>query len=44
MRFEWDDEKARTNYEKHGVNFDEARTVFFEDSALGRAFADHRSG
>ncbi len=26
--FEWDDEKARTNLQKHGVEFDEASTVF----------------
>ena len=28
--FEWDDEKARSNYDKHGVTFDEAIEVFFD--------------
>lgn len=28
LEFEWDDEKARRNREKHGVSFDEARRVF----------------
>lgn len=28
MRFEWDGKKATTNLAKHGVSFDEAKTVF----------------
>jgi len=28
MEFEWDSEKATANLSKHGVSFDEARTVF----------------
>lgn len=28
LTFEWDDEKARRNSEKHRVSFDEASTVF----------------
>jgi uncharacterized protein len=28
MDFEWDETKARTNLSKHGVAFDEAKTVF----------------
>ena len=28
MRFEWDDQKARSNLRKHRVSFDEAKTVF----------------
>ncbi len=27
-RFEWDDEKARTNLNKHDVDFNEASTIF----------------
>jgi len=27
LTFEWDDDKARANIEKHGVSFGEARTV-----------------
>ncbi len=26
--FEWDDDKARTNLQKHGAGFDEASTIF----------------
>jgi uncharacterized DUF497 family protein len=26
--FEWDEEKADANLKKHGVGFDEARTIF----------------
>jgi len=37
-RFEWDEEKARSNWIKHGVSFDEATTVF--DDSLGRIFDD----
>lgn len=37
-RFEWDDDKARSNQIKHGVNFDEASTVF--DDSLARIFDD----
>lgn len=28
LRFEWDEEKAESNIEKHGVSFEEAATVF----------------
>jgi len=28
MKFEWDDNKDTTNLQKHGVSFDEAKTVF----------------
>lgn len=34
LRFEWDDEKAVTNLRKHGVDFHEAHTVFFDPLAL----------
>ena len=33
IRFEWDAKKASTNEKKHGVSFDEARTVFFDENA-----------
>jgi uncharacterized protein len=26
--YDWDDEKAESNLEKHGVSFEEAATVF----------------
>ena len=28
LSFEWDDEKAKANFKKHGASFDEAITVF----------------
>ena len=28
--FEWDENKARTNLEKHKISFDEARTIFVD--------------
>jgi uncharacterized protein len=28
MKFEWDDSKAVSNFSKHRVSFDEAKTVF----------------
>lgn len=28
MRFEWDEQKAESNEEKHGVSFEEAKGVF----------------
>lgn len=37
-RFEWDAEKAKSNWIKHGVNFEEATTVF--DDSLARIFDD----
>lgn len=34
LRFEWSERKAAINRRKHGVSFEEARTVFFDDHAL----------
>ncbi len=34
MIFEWDEEKARENREKHGVSFEEAATVFADALSL----------
>ena len=33
LRFEWDERKAGANARKHGITFDEARTVFFDERA-----------
>ena len=38
MSFEWDEEKAKSNIDKHGVSFDEATPVF--DDPLFLTFAD----
>jgi uncharacterized protein len=32
--FEWDIEKAESNLQKHGVSFEEAATVFFDQLSL----------
>ena len=34
IRFEWDGRKARSNAKKHGVSFEEARSVFYDEQAL----------
>jgi uncharacterized protein len=33
IRFEWDPRKSRSNKAKHGVSFEEARTVFLDEHA-----------
>ncbi len=33
IRFEWDSRKASANLRKHGVSFEEAKSVFFDDQA-----------
>jgi uncharacterized protein len=32
--FEWDERKNRENQRKHGVSFEEARSVFFDPQAV----------
>jgi len=34
LRFEWDEKKQESNIKKHGVSFEEARTVFFDENAI----------
>lgn len=33
LRFEWDEQKAESNQQKHGVPFEEAQTVFYDENA-----------
>ena len=33
IKFEWEASKAASNIQKHGVTFEEARTVFFDERA-----------
>lgn len=33
LRFAWDERKNRSNKKKHGVSFEEARSVFFDENA-----------
>lgn len=41
LRFEWDDRKSISNKRKHGVSFEEAQTIFFDDSAIEYADPAH---
>ncbi len=41
LRFEWDPAKAAENLKKHGVGFEEAQTVFYDDHALFLDDPDH---
>ena len=41
ITFEWDSAKARANERKHGVSFEEAQSVFYDDFA--RQFYDPES-
>jgi len=41
VRFEWDDEKAVANLERHGVSFGEATEVFYDPNALEEYDAVH---
>ena len=41
LRFEWDDKKEKANIKKHGVSFDEARTVFYDENAIQFFDPDH---
>ena len=36
VRFEWDDQKAKSNRTKHGVSFEEAMQCFFSDFEIRR--------
>ena len=41
MNFEWDENKAATNQQKHGITFQEAATVFQDEDALQIFDPDH---
>ena len=34
MRFDWDPAKASLNLRKHGISFEEAQSVFFDEFAV----------
>ena len=40
MEFEWDEQKARINLQKHGVSFEIASEIFFKEEVL--SFEDDR--
>jgi len=41
LRFEWNYRKAQINLEKHGVSFEEARTIFGDPLSLTIADTGH---
>ena len=41
IKFEWDALKAASNVNKHGVSFEEARTVFYDERARLMGDPDH---
>jgi len=41
LRIDWDPRKAAANRRKHGVSFEEARTVFFDERGLLIDDPDH---
>jgi uncharacterized DUF497 family protein len=41
LRFEWDSSKETSNMRKHGISFDEAKTVFTDELARLIADPDH---
>ena len=34
IKFEWDNKKDKSNIKRHGVSFEEARTVFYDEHAI----------
>jgi hypothetical protein len=44
VQYVWDPFKARENVHKHGVSFEEARTVFLDDLASIHDDPDHSFG
>ena len=41
ISFEWGESKNKTNIQKHGVSFEEAKSVFYDEFALLIADPDH---
>jgi len=41
IRFEWDRRKSRENKRKHGVSFEEAQTIFWDENAIQYYDPDH---
>ena len=41
LRFEWDEDKNRSNLKKHGVSFEEAATVFLDEEGILIPDPDH---
>jgi uncharacterized DUF497 family protein len=41
LRFEWDEQKNLRNQAKHGVSFEEAESVFYDENARLKADPDY---
>jgi len=41
LTFEWDEQKAQENFNKHKVSFDEAKTVFLDPLSITILDPDH---
>jgi uncharacterized protein len=41
ITFEWDENKSLANQKKHGISFEEAKTVFYDESARMIHDPDH---
>ena len=41
INFEWDEKKNRANLAKHGVDFEEAKSVFYDEMAIVFDDPDH---
>lgn len=41
IRFVWDPKKAQLNQKKHGIAFEEAQTVFYDENAMEFFDPDH---
>lgn len=41
LEFQWDNEKNKLNIKKHGISFDEAKTVFYDEHAIQFFDPDH---
>ncbi|MBN1274223.1 MAG: BrnT family toxin [Candidatus Aminicenantes bacterium] len=44
VRFEWDTNKDKVNVKNHGVPFDEAKTVFYDENAIEFYDQNHSLG
>ena len=41
ITFQWDKQKSQINQQKHGISFEEAESVFFDDYAIQFWDEDH---
>ena len=41
LKFQWDAAKEKANIRKHGISFEEARTVFYDEHAIQFFDPDH---